>query len=77
MIYDHSSDLFSIRLHNDDNQDFDLAGNKQFHQQVIPSRQKSGRSVLVIITGFDSTSDFLALTVENLFEVEGKKTITD
>ena len=34
------------------------AGNKQFHQQVIPSRQKSGRSVLVIITGFDSTSDF-------------------
>ena len=40
MIYDHSSDLFSIRLHNDDNQDFDLRWEQAISSTSDPKQTK-------------------------------------
>ena len=88
MIYDHFrsigsydgdqglSDLFSIRLHNGDNQDFDL----RWEQAILSTSDPPADKILEGLYKSklqDSTQlqTFLALTVKNLFEVEGNQTI--
>ena len=72
------SDLFSIQLHNGGIQDFDLRWEPAiFVNKCSTSRQKSGRSVQVKITGFDSAADFFwHFSIKKLLEVEENQTIT-
>ena len=72
------SDLFSIRLQNDDVQDFDVRWERALSTSDPPAVKNSGRSAQAKITGVCSTSDHIQhRTTKRPFEMEDNLTIMD